>query len=90
MTEVLPGYHVPLVGGSDKMSAEMLLGGIRTYAQLGEGELTYDNWMKAIRAGNTFVTVGPLASLKVEGVEPAGQVRLPPGGGTVSVDWQVE
>ena len=84
------GYHVPLVGGSDKMSAEMLLGGIRTYAQLGECELTYDNWMKAIRAGNTFVTVGPLAALKVEGVEPGGQVRLPPRGGTVNIEWQVE
>lgn len=84
------GYHVPLVGGSDKMSAEMLLGGIRTYAQLGERELTYDNWMDAIRAGNTFATVGPLASIRVEGVEPGGVVRLPAGGGTVQVEWDVE
>lgn len=84
------GYHVPLVGGSDKMSAGSLLGGIRTYAQLGERELSYGNWMDAIRAGNTFVTVGPLAALKVEGVEPGGQVRLPARGGSVAVEWQVE
>jgi len=84
------GYHVPLVGGSDKMGADMLLGGIRTYAQLGERELTYASWMDAIRAGDTFVTVGPLASLRVEGVAPGGQVRLPAGGGSVQVEWEVE
>jgi hypothetical protein len=84
------GYHVPLVGGSDKMSAAMLLGGVRTYAQLGERELTYEGWMDAIQAGNTFVTVGPLASLRVEGVDPGGQVRLPSGSGTVQVEWEVE
>lgn len=84
------GYHVPLVGGSDKMSAKALLGGIRTYAQLGERELTYENWMDSIRRGNTFVTVGPLTSLTVEGVAPGGQVDLPTGGGTVSVQWRVE
>ena len=84
------GYHVPLVGGSDKMSAGGLLGGIRTYAQLGERELTYDNWMDAIRDGNTFVTVGPLAALRVEGVEPGGRLNLPSSGGTVQIEWQVE
>ena len=84
------GYHVPLVGGSDKMSAEELLGGIRTYAQLGPHELTYGNWMDAIRTGNTFVTVGPLAALQVEGVDPGGVVHLPSGGGTVEVEWRVE
>ena len=33
------GYHVPVVGGSDKMQASSLLGGIRTYAFLGERRL---------------------------------------------------
>jgi hypothetical protein len=84
------GYHVPLVGGSDKMAASALLGGIRTYAQLRDGDLTYANWMEAVRRGNTFVTVGPLTSLTVEGVEPGGRLQLPVGGGTVQVQWQVE
>ncbi len=30
------GYNLPVVGGSDKMSAAALLGGVRTYTQLGE------------------------------------------------------
>jgi hypothetical protein len=84
------GYHVPLVGGSDKMAASILLGGIRTYANLGDRELTYESWMDAVRAGNTFATIGPLAELRVEGVSPGGRVELPAGGGRVEVEWEVE
>ena len=84
------GYRLPVVGGSDKMAAASQLGGVRTYTQLGELEFTYDNWMAALRAGNTFVTVGPLAELTVEGRAPGATVELPPGGGTVHVQWRVE
>ena len=68
------GYQIPLVGGSDKMAASSLLGGIRTYAHLGERDFTYEHWMEAVRAGNTFVTVGPLIEFSVDG-QPAGQPR---------------
>lgn len=84
------GYQVPVVGGSDKMAAASLLGGIRTYAHLGSRELTYENWMAAVRDGNTFVTVGPLVEINVNGTVPGGQVRLPTGGGSVDVTWRVE
>jgi hypothetical protein len=84
------GYHVPVVGGSDKMAASSLLGGVRTYAHLGERAFTYENWMAAVRAGNTFVTVGPLAELRVEGQMPGSTIQLPATGGTVNVAWKVE
>ena len=84
------GYQVPVVGGSDKMAAASLLGGIRTYAQMGPREFTYENWMEAVRTGNTFVTVGPLVALTVNGAAPGSQIRLPVGGGTVDVVWTVE
>ena len=84
------GYHVPVVGGSDKMNAASLLGGIRTYAHLGEREFSYENWMGAVKAGNTFVTVGPLLELSVEGLAPGSALDLPAGGGTVNVSWRVE
>ncbi len=84
------GYQIPVVGGSDKMSADSLLGGIRTYAHLGQREFTYENWMASVKAGNTFVTVGPLLELQVEGIAPGGQVALPAGGGSVDVSWRVE
>jgi len=83
------GYQIPVVGGSDKMSAASLLGGIRTYAQLGEREFTYENWMEAVKSGNTFVTVGPLLELEVEGMPPGSALDLPAGGGTVDVSWRV-
>ena len=83
------GYQIPVVGGSDKMSAASLLGGIRTYAQLGEREFNYENWMAAVKGGNTFVTVGPLLELEVEGLPPGSRLDLPAGGGTVDVTWRV-
>ncbi len=84
------GYQVPIVGGSDKMDAQSLLGGMRTYAHLGELEFTYDNWMASVKAGNTFVTVGPLLELRVEGMAPGAKLDLPEGGGTVNVSWRAE
>lgn len=84
------GYLIPVVGGSDKMAAASLLGGIRTYTQLGDQPLTYANWMAAVQAGNTFVTVGPLAQMTVEGLSPGQRLELPAAGGTVNVSWRVE
>lgn len=84
------GYQIPIVGGSDKMDAQSLLGGMRTYAHLGEREFTYDNWMESVKAGNTFVTVGPLLELQVEGLSPGSRLDMPKGGGTVIVSWRVE
>jgi hypothetical protein len=84
------GYQVPLCGGSDKMAAASLLGGIRTYTHMGDRDFTYENWMEAMRSGNTFVTVGPLAELLVEGQAPGSQIQLPATGGTLNVSWRVE
>ena len=53
-------------------------------------EFSYEAWMDAVRRGDTFVTVGPLVSLEVEGVRPGGRVELPAGGGRVSVQWRLE
>jgi hypothetical protein len=84
------GHQLPLVGGSDKMSASSLLGGVRTYAQLGERAFSYENWMAAVRAGNTFVTVGPLVDFAVNGQPAGSRLNLPASGGTVDVTWTVE
>lgn len=84
------GYQVPVVGGSDKMAASSLLGGIRTYAQLGDRAFDYEAWMAAVKAGNTFVTVGPLAEILVEGIAPGGRIELLASGGQVTVSWRVE
>ena len=84
------GYHLPVVGGSDKMSASALLGGIRTYAFVGAGEFNYEKWMQAVKDGHTFVTIGPLVDFTVEGQHPGQRVSLPDSGGTIEVEWKVE
>ncbi|MFN8661375.1 MAG: CehA/McbA family metallohydrolase [Thermomicrobiales bacterium] len=83
------GLQPPLVAGSDKMTAASLLGGIRTYAWLGERPFTYESWMDAVRNGNTFVTVGPLLEFAVQGQPAGSMVAVPTGGGTVDVSWEV-
>jgi hypothetical protein len=84
------GYQIPVVGGSDKMAASTQLGGIRTYANLGGKPFTYEHWMEAVRSGNTFVTVGPLIELSVEGQAPGSKLKIPGSGGPITIEWRVE
>jgi hypothetical protein len=83
------GYFVPAVGGTDKMSAGMPVGGVRTYALIKDGPFTYENWKAAVRNGRTFVTHGPLLDFHVNGQEMGSTVLLGLEGGTLDVDWQV-
>ena len=79
------GYRLPLVGGTDKMSANVPVGLYRTYAQLPRDEEPgYDAWCRAVRAGRTFLSGGPLLTLTVDGSEPGDTVDVS-GPGTVSV-----
>ena len=78
------GYRLPVLGGTDKMSAEMPLGGIRTLARLDPTEPpTFAAWSAAVRAGRTFATAGPVLELSVDGGEPGDVLKLPAGGGHV-------
>jgi len=80
------GYRVAAVGGTDKMSAGMPVGGVRTYAQLGDEGFSFESWARAVRAGRTFTTSGPIIGLQVEGHSPGGEIKLPAGGGTLEVE----
>ena len=84
------GYRVAAVGGTDKMWAGMPVGGVRTYAQLGDAEFTFANWAKAVRAGRTFTTSGPLIGMSVEGQTPGAAIALPAGGGTLAIEAWVQ
>ncbi len=77
------GYRLPLVGGTDKMSGAVPVGLYRTYARLDE-EFSYQAWCRAVRAGRTFLSGGPLLTLSVDGREPGDTVELT-GPGTVTV-----
>jgi hypothetical protein len=83
------GYLVPVVGGTDKMSAEMAVGVLRTYAHLRPDQpFTYDVWKEAIRRKETFVTYGPLLDMLVDGQPMGSRIDLPQSGGTLEVTWQ--
>jgi hypothetical protein len=81
------GYRLPVVGGTDKMTATVPLGQIRTWAQLADGEdLTFDAWANALRRGRTFVTSGPVLELSIDGRGPGGAIELD---GPATIDVQL-
>jgi hypothetical protein len=79
------GYRVPCVGGTDKMGAYMPVGANRTYAYVGQEQLNFANWAKAVRKGNTFCTTGPLLLLTVDGRVPGDEITAGNGGATLQV-----
>lgn len=81
------GYRLPLVGGTDKMSSDVPVGLYRTYVYLPpDQEFSYDNWLRALRGGNTFLSGGPLLRLTVDGQPVGSTLRLARDGGTVEVE----
>ena len=81
------GQKLPIVGGTDKMSNDRILGGSRTYAQLADGvEFTFDNWCQAVRNGKTFASTGAMIDLRIEGAGMGEEIALPGNGGTVEVE----
>jgi hypothetical protein len=84
------GYMVPVVGGTDKMSANTPIGAVRTYAKIASGKpFTYGTWMEAVRRAETFVTYGPLLEFNVDGQPMGSRIKMSANGGTVDVTWQV-
>jgi hypothetical protein len=73
------GLRVPIVGGTDKMSAGMPIGGLRTYAQVGTGPTSWEGWTEAVRSGRTSTSSGPFIDLSVEGMGLGGEIVIGPG-----------
>ena len=85
------GQKLPIVGGTDKMANDRVIGCSRTYAKLLEGqEFTYESWCQAVRRGNTFASTGALIDLRIEGAQMGEEVFLPGNGGTVEVEATAE
>lgn len=84
------GYRLPLVGGTDKMSSDVPVGLYRTYAYIPDEEFSYAAWCRALRAGRTFVSGGPILHFSVEGRQLGDTITLPRGGGAVEVEAVAE
>lgn len=79
------GYRLPAVSGTDKMGANVPAGANRVYVHLGQEEFNYPNYAKAVRAGNTFATSGPLLMFHADGRSPGAELMFGAGGGTIEV-----
>jgi hypothetical protein len=64
----------------------MPVGHHRTYAWLGGDEFSVENWSKAVRSGNTFMSSGPLLFFKADGRVPGEEIAFRSGGGRVEVE----
>ena len=78
------GFRMPLTAGSGKDCNRHALGTMRTYARLIPGEdISYKNWIEAVRAGRTFVTSGPLLMFTVNDQDPGTVIDLPAEGSPI-------
>jgi len=60
------GFRIPIAAGTDKMGENIPVGSNRLYARF-VGEPNYEGWLAGLKAGNGFVTNGPLLTFDVEG-----------------------
>jgi hypothetical protein len=82
------GFKVTATGGEDSISnlhQSKLVGSVRTYVYTGGKGLDMHAWFQGLREGRAMVTTGPLVLLKVNGMMPGDEVRLPAGGGEVEL-----
>jgi hypothetical protein len=72
------GVRLPASGGTASGIMPSPLGYCRTYARLDE-EFTYDAWFRALRAGRSFATNGPMLFLEADGNGPGALLRYAVG-----------
>jgi hypothetical protein len=60
------GFRLPIAAGTDKMGGNIPVGSNRLYARVGP-DPTYDGWLAGLKAGNGFVTNGPMLTFDVDG-----------------------
>jgi hypothetical protein len=85
------GFRVPASAGTDAMTnywRAPAIGTTRVYVR-STVPLDYDEWLKGLTAGRSFVTNGPLVFMRVDGAEPGAELRLT-GERATSVRVQVE
>jgi Tol biopolymer transport system component len=74
------GFRIPAGAGTDAMANYAWLRGPvgmnRVYAKVPAGPLKIENFLSALKKGNTFATNGPLLDFSVEGKQVGGEIKL--------------
>jgi hypothetical protein len=78
------GFRLTASAGTDKMTTFVTVGSNRVYVQV-DGEFTYDNWMRGLRQGRTFVTNSPLLTFTVDGRPPGDVIEVSPKRSVVQI-----
>ena len=77
------GFRLPAAAGTDAMANFASLRGPiglnRVYANVSEGPLNIESWLRSLKQGHTFVTNGPLLGFTLGGHELGDELRLPEG-----------
>ncbi|HZT33307.1 MAG TPA: CehA/McbA family metallohydrolase [Bryobacteraceae bacterium] len=78
-------------GGEDSITnlhIGKLVGCVRAFVYTGP-VFNAHTWMDGIRKGHTFVSSGPLLEFRINGRMPGDIIKLPAGGGTITVEAAV-
>ncbi len=77
------GFRLPPVAATHSGATELPPGSVRIYAKL-PGDFQVDQWWESLRAGQLFVTGGPILLASINGY-PAGHVFDVPAGGSIEL-----
>ncbi len=83
------GFHLAATGGSAIGVMPVATGQSRTYAKL-DGPLAQEDYFKAIKAGRTFATTGPMLFLTVNGQDVGSTIKWSAGDKAVVVKAVLE
>ncbi len=72
------GFRLPVSAGSASGVKAAPLGYDRVYVKL-DAPFSYDSWFKALKAGRSMATNGPMLFLTVDGKKPGDVLRVAPG-----------
>ncbi len=78
------GFRLPASAGSASGVKAAPLGHNRVYVRMGR-PFSYEGWFRALKAGASLATNGPVLFLTVNGKGPGAALELPARGGTVQV-----
>jgi hypothetical protein len=68
----------PQYGVMDAPKWNSRIGDVRFYTYI-EGEFSYENWRKGMKAGHTFATSGPILDFTINGKLPGDQLNVKKG-----------
>jgi hypothetical protein len=69
------GFRLPIAAGTDKMGDNIPVGSNRLYARP-VGESNYQGWLAGLKAGNGFITNGPILTFEADGQSSGAVVRF--------------